>query len=134
MSDPLFDDVPGNPDFPALERGVIEHWREHDVFRRSLEKPAPRGPWVFYEGPPTANGKPGVHHVISRAFKDLVPRVKTMQGHRVERKGGWDTHGLPVEIAIEKRLGFESKRQIEEYGIEAFNALCREYVFENIQD
>ena len=134
MSDPLFDDVPGNPDFPALERGVIEHWREHDVFRRSLEKPAPRGPWVFYEGPPTANGKPGVHHVISRAFKDLFPRFKTMQGHRVERKGGWDTHGLPVEIAIEQRLGFTSKHQIEEYGIEAFNALCREYVFENIQD
>jgi len=134
MSDPLFDDVPGSPDFPALERGVIEHWREHDVFRRSLEKPAPRGPWVFYEGPPTANGKPGVHHVISRAFKDLFPRFKTMQGHRVERKGGWDTHGLPVEIAIEQRLGFTSKHQIEEYGIEAFNALCREYVFENIQD
>ncbi len=134
MSDPLFDDVPANPDFPALERGVIDTWREHDVFRRSLEKPAPRGPWVFYEGPPTANGKPGVHHVISRAFKDLFPRFKTMQGHRVERKGGWDTHGLPVEIAIEKRLGFTSKQQIEEYGIEAFNALCREYVFENIQD
>jgi len=130
----MFREVPSNPDVPALEREVIDFWREHDVFRASLEKPAPRGSWVFYEGPPTANGRPGVHHVISRAFKDLFPRFRTMQGYRVERKGGWDTHGLPVEIAIEKRLGFESKRQIEEYGIEAFNALCREYVFENIQD
>ena len=129
-----FDEVPGSPDFPAIERAVLDFWREHDTFRRSLEKPAPRGDWVFYEGPPTANGKPGVHHVISRAFKDLFPRFKTMQGHRVERKGGWDTHGLPVEIAIEQRLGFDSKQQIEEYGIEAFNGLCREYVFENIQD
>ena len=131
---PLFREVPSTPDLPALERTVIEFWNEREVFRRSLEKPAPRGAWVFYEGPPTANGKPGVHHVISRAFKDLFPRFKTMQGHRVERKGGWDTHGLPVEIAIEQRLGFDSKQQIEEYGIEAFNALCREYVFENIQD
>ena len=131
---PLFDAVPSTPDFPALERAVIEFWNEHDTFRRSLDKPAPKGSWVFYEGPPTANGKPGVHHVISRAFKDLFPRFRTMQGHRVERKGGWDTHGLPVEIAIEQRLGFDSKQQIEAYGIEAFNALCREYVFENIQD
>jgi isoleucyl-tRNA synthetase len=130
----MFDEVPANPDVPALEREVIDFWREHDVFRASLEKPAPRGSWVFYEGPPTANGRPGVHHVISRAFKDLFPRFRTMQGYRVERKGGWDTHGLPVEIAIEQRLGFTSKQQIEAYGIEAFNALCREYVFENIQD
>jgi isoleucyl-tRNA synthetase len=130
----MFDQVPANPDLPALEREVIAFWRERDVFRASLAKPAPKGPWVFYEGPPTANGKPGVHHVSARAFKDLFPRFKTMQGHRVERKGGWDTHGLPVEIAIEQRLGFTSKQQIEEYGIEAFNALCREYVFENIQD
>jgi isoleucyl-tRNA synthetase len=130
----MFDEVPANPDVPALEREVIDFWREHDVFRVSLRKPAPRGSWVFYEGPPTANGRPGVHHVIARAFKDLFPRFRTMQGYRVERKGGWDTHGLPVEIAIEQRLGFRSKQQIEAYGIEAFNALCREYVFENIQD
>ncbi|MDZ7801644.1 MAG: isoleucine--tRNA ligase [Trueperaceae bacterium] len=130
----MFDEVPNDPDFPALEREVIERWRERDVFGASLRKPAPKGPWVFYEGPPTANGKPGVHHVISRAFKDLFPRFRTMQGYHVERKGGWDTHGLPVEIAIEQRLGFTSKQQIEEYGIEAFNRLCREYVFENIQD
>ena len=130
----MFDEVPSKPNFPELERAVMAFWKEHDVFRASLEKEAPNGPWVFYEGPPTANGKPGVHHVISRAFKDLFPRFKTMQGYHVDRKGGWDTHGLPVEIAIEQRLGFEDKREIEEYGIERFNALCRDYVFENIQD
>jgi len=134
VSDRTFDAVPSDVRFPDLEREVLAFWREADVFRRSLEKPAPRGPWVFYEGPPTANGKPGVHHVISRAFKDLFPRFKTMQGHRVTRKGGWDTHGLPVEIAIEQRLGFKSKQEVEDYGIERFNALCRAYVFENIQD
>jgi len=129
-----FDPVPTDVRFPDLERSVLDFWREADVFRRSLEKPAPRGSWVFYEGPPTANGKPGVHHVISRVFKDLFPRFKTMQGHRVNRKGGWDTHGLPVEIAIEKRLGFTNKQQVEDFGIARFNALCRENVFENIQD
>jgi isoleucyl-tRNA synthetase len=121
-------------DFVALEREVIAFWREHEIFRKSLDKEAPRGEYVFYEGPPTANGKPGVHHVISRCYKDLFPRFKTMQGFRVGRKGGWDTHGLPVEIAIEKRLGFTRKSQVEDFGIERFNALCRAYVFENIAD
>jgi len=120
--------------FPELEKEVAAFWRERDIFRKSVDKPAPKGEYVFYEGPPTANGKPGVHHVISRCYKDLFPRFKTMQGFRVGRKGGWDTHGLPVEIAIEKRLGFTRKAQIEEYGVEKFNALCREYVFENIRD
>ncbi len=130
----MFDEVSPDVSFPALEERVSALWRERDVFRRSVARPAPKGSWVFYEGPPTANGKPGVHHVISRAFKDLFPRFKTMQGYTVSRKGGWDTHGLPVEIAIEKRLGFTSKSQIEEYGIARFNALCREDVFSNIQD
>ncbi|HLU83471.1 MAG TPA: class I tRNA ligase family protein, partial [Trueperaceae bacterium] len=130
----MFEEVKPNVRFPDLEKRVSEFWREHDVFRRSVDKQAPQGDWVFYEGPPTANGKPGIHHVISRAYKDLFPRFKTMQGYHVGRKGGWDTHGLPVEIAIEKRLGFTNKQQIEEYGIERFNALCREDVFSNIQD
>ncbi|HEX7003468.1 MAG TPA: isoleucine--tRNA ligase [Trueperaceae bacterium] len=130
----MFDDVPNSIDFPELEGKVVEFWRERDIFRKSIDKPAPNGNYVFYEGPPTANGKPGVHHVISRAYKDLFPRFKTMQGYRVGRKGGWDTHGLPVEIAIEKRLGFTSKQQIEEFGIAKFNELCRSYVFENIQE
>jgi isoleucyl-tRNA synthetase len=130
----VFREVPSGVRFPDLEQRVIEFWRERDIFRKTLEKPAPEGRYVFYEGPPTANGKPGVHHVISRAFKDLFPRFKTMQGYRVGRKGGWDTHGLPVEIAIEKRLGFTNKQQVEAYGIERFNRLCREDVFSNIQD
>jgi isoleucyl-tRNA synthetase len=130
----MFREVPTSVRFPELERRIIDFWKREDVFRRSIDRAAPRGNWVFYEGPPTANGKPGVHHVISRAFKDLFPRFKTMQGYRVGRKGGWDTHGLPVEIAIEKRLGFTNKQQIEEYGIERFNRLCREDVFSNIQD
>ena len=130
----MFREVPSGVRFPDLEQRVIAFWRERDIFRKTLDKPAPEGRFVFYEGPPTANGKPGVHHVISRAFKDLFPRFKTMQGYRVGRKGGWDTHGLPVEIAIEKRLGFTNKQQIEAYGIERFNRLCREDVFSNIQD
>ncbi len=130
----MFREVKQQIDFPALEREVIEFWKAEKVFRRSVDRPAPNGDWVFFEGPPTANGKPGVHHVISRAYKDLFPRFKTMQGYRVGRKGGWDTHGLPVEIAVEKRLGFTSKQQIEEFGIEEFNRLCREDVFSNIQD
>ncbi len=130
----MFDEVKSDVDFPALEGRITDLWRERDVFRRSVERHAPKGPWVFYEGPPTANAKPGVHHVISRAFKDLFPRFKTMQGYTVSRKAGWDTHGLPVEIAIEKRLGFTNKAQIEEYGIAEFNALCRADVFSNIQD
>jgi isoleucyl-tRNA synthetase len=129
-----FESVANPIRFPDLEREVLAFWRDADVFRRSLTKSAPRGAWVFYEGPPTANGRPGVHHVISRSFKDLFPRFKTMQGHRVTRKGGWDTHGLPVEIAIEQRLGFTNKQQVEAYGIAEFNALCRSYVFENIRD
>ena len=130
----MFDEVTPQVNFPALEREIIAFWRDRDVFAQSVSKEAPNGRYIFYEGPPTANGKPGVHHVISRVFKDLFPRFKTMQGFRVGRKGGWDTHGLPVEIAMEKRLGFTSKQQIETFGIAKFNSLCREYVFENIQD
>lgn len=120
--------------FVQLEEEVLKFWQEKEIFKKSVTKDAPNGSYVFYEGPPTANGKPGIHHVLARAFKDLFPRFKTMQGYRVVRKGGWDTHGLPVEIAIEKRLGFTKKSQIDEYGIDKFNALAKEWVFENIQD
>jgi isoleucyl-tRNA synthetase len=119
---------------PDVEREVLAFWQRERIFERTLEKSAPRGPWVFYEGPPTANGLPGVHHVHARAFKDLFPRFKTMQGHRVGRKGGWDTHGLPVEIAVEKQLGITDKRQVEDYGIAEFNRRCREIVFSNIKE
>ncbi len=116
-------------ELPALELEVLERWRERDVFAESLRAREGAEQWVFYEGPPTANGPPGSHHVLSRVFKDIYPRFQTMRGYRVERKGGWDCHGLPVEIAVEEQLGIQSKIEIEEYGIERFNAQCRESVF-----
>ena len=120
--------------FPALELEVLERWRERDVFRESLRRRAGAEPWVFWEGPPTANGRPGAHHVLSRAFKDIFPRFQTMRGRYVERRGGWDCHGLPVEIAVEQELGISSKEQIEAYGIAEFNAKCRESVFTFLED
>ncbi|MEA2147210.1 MAG: isoleucyl-tRNA synthetase [Solirubrobacteraceae bacterium] len=121
-------------DFPALEERVLERWRERDVFAQSLERRRGGPRWGFYEGPPTANGPPGSHHVLSRAFKDIFPRFKTMQGHYVERKGGWDCHGLPVELAVETELGFTRKDDIERYGIAEFNARCREKVFSHVEE
>jgi isoleucyl-tRNA synthetase len=126
--------VDSNQSLPALEEQILERWRERDVFAESLRRRAGAEPWVFWEGPPTANGRPGVHHVLSRAFKDIYPRFKTMRGHLVERKGGWDTHGLPVEITVEKQLGLKSKHDIEAYGIAEFNAKCRASVFEFLED
>jgi isoleucyl-tRNA synthetase len=120
--------------FPDLELAVLERWRERDVFRESLRRREGAPPWVFWEGPPTANGPPFVHHVLARAFKDIFPRFRTMRGYLVERRGGWDCHGLPVEIQVEKQLGITSKEQIEEYGIAEFNARCRESVFEFLED
>ncbi|CAA9462618.1 MAG: Isoleucyl-tRNA synthetase [uncultured Solirubrobacteraceae bacterium] len=126
--------LPDAVDLPRLEEEVLERWRERDVFRESLRRREGAPPFVFYEGPPTANGRPGSHHVLSRVFKDVFPRYKTMRGHYVERKGGWDCHGLPVEIAVEQKLGFHSKDDIEAYGIAEFNAQCRESVFEFLED
>ena len=120
--------------FPALEQEVLERWKERDVFRESLRRREGAPPFVFYEGPPTANGRPGSHHVLSRVFKDIFPRYKTMRGYYVPRKGGWDCPGLPVEIAVERKLGFTSKDDIEAYGIAEFNAQCRESVFEFLED
>ncbi|HTC73646.1 MAG TPA: class I tRNA ligase family protein, partial [Solirubrobacteraceae bacterium] len=119
---------------PALELEVLERWRERDVFAESLRRREGAEQWVFYEGPPTANGPPGSHHVLSRVFKDIYPRFQTMRGYRVERKGGWDCHGLPVEIAVEQELGIHHKSEIEEYGIAEFNAKCRESVFRFLED
>nr|MBA2512767.1 class I tRNA ligase family protein [Solirubrobacterales bacterium] len=120
--------------FPQREERVLERWREHDVFAESVRRREGAPPWVFYEGPPTANGRPGAHHVLARVFKDIFPRYKTMQGHLVERKGGWDCHGLAVEIAVEQQLGFTAKSDIERYGIAEFNAKCRESVFTYLED
>jgi isoleucyl-tRNA synthetase len=117
-----------------MESKVLQNWQSRDIFHKSLSQREGMPEYVFFEGPPTANGKPGVHHVLARAFKDIFPRYKTMRGFHVSRRGGWDTHGLPVEIEVEKKLGFTNKQQIEEYGIAKFNALCRESAFEYIQD
>jgi isoleucyl-tRNA synthetase len=120
--------------FPQLEEQVLERWRERDVFRESLRRREGAEPWVFWEGPPTANGPPGVHHVLSRAFKDIFPRFRTMRGYYVERRGGWDCHGLPVEIAVEQQLGIKTKEEIEQFGIAEFNQRCRESVFAFLED
>jgi isoleucyl-tRNA synthetase len=120
--------------FPELEEQVLARWRERDVFHESMRRREGAPPFVFYEGPPTANGRPGSHHVLSRVFKDVFPRYRTMTGHFVPRKGGWDCHGLPVELEIEKELGFTSKHDIERYGIVEFNAKCRESVLRYIDE
>ncbi len=120
--------------FPELEERVLERWRERDVFQRSLAQREGAEVWSFYEGPPTANGRPGSHHVHARVFKDVYPRYRSMCGYRVPRKAGWDCHGLPVELEVEKQLGISSKQEIEEYGIDKFNARCRESVFEYVEE
>lgn len=126
--------LPAQVDLPALERGVLARWERDQVFQRSLEATKDGEPWVFYEGPPTANGKPGTHHVEARVFKDLFPRFKTMQGRSVPRRAGWDCHGLPVELAVEKELGFTGKGDIEAYGVAEFNAKCRESVTRHVDE
>jgi isoleucyl-tRNA synthetase len=123
-----FEPLPAQVDLPSLEREVLARWQDAGIFERSLKQTAGGPAWIFYEGPPTANGKPGVHHVEARTFKDLFPRFKTMQGFHVARQAGWDCHGLPVEVEVEKELGFTGKRDIEAYGIARFNARCRESV------
>ena len=128
----MFAEVSTRAAFPEMELDVLRLWKERDIFHKSLKNREGRPPFVFYEGPPTANNPPGIHHVLSRALKDLFPRYKTMRGYYVERKAGWDTHGLPVEIEVEKQLGFRGKQDIEKFGIEAFNKLCRESVFKYI--
>lgn len=115
------------PNYPEIEEKILKFWEEHKIFEKSVTSKTK--PFTFYEGPPTANGKPGIHHVMARALKDLVCRYKTMQGYRVERKAGWDTHGLPVEIEVEKQLGIKHKSEVAEYGIENYNKKCRESVF-----
>jgi len=116
-------------DFKEREESVLKFWEDNDVFQKSVDQRKGGKPFVFYEGPPTANGSPGIHHFVSRAFKDLFCRFQAMRGRYVLRKGGWDTHGLPVEIAVEKELGFKSKKDIETYGVAAFNRKCRESVW-----
>ena len=119
----------GNYNPVDLEKEVAERWKKDKTFEQSIENRRTSKPFTFLEGPPTANGKPGIHHVLSRLFKDMVCRWKTMEGHLVERKGGWDTHGLPVEIEVQKQLNLMSNEEIEAYGMEAFNQKCKESVW-----
>jgi len=133
-ADRLYRPVDPGQSFPALEERVLAWWKEHRIFEKSVELRQGGPEWVFYEGPPTANGKPGAHHVLARIFKDIYPRFRTMRGNFVARKAGWDCHGLPVELEIEKRLGMSSKDDIEAYGIAEFNRLCKESVTEYVDD
>lgn len=129
----MFPQLPERVDYPALERDVLSFWKQNATFKRSIESRPASNRWVFNEGPPTVNGNPGIHHVFGRTLKDMFCRYKTMRGYRVDRKGGWDTHGLPVEIAIEKQLGLKEKSEIEtKIGVAEFNRLAREMVFEHI--
>ncbi|MFH1598441.1 MAG: isoleucine--tRNA ligase [Patescibacteria group bacterium] len=117
------------PNFPELEEEVLKFWEDNQIFQQSLDKKSPKGDFIFYEGPPTANGRPHIGHVLARAFKDLFPRYKTMQGYHVARKAGWDTHGLPVELEVEKAINISGKKQIEEFGVEKFNKQCKDSVW-----
>ncbi len=131
---PKFHNVSPQVDLPALEQDVLRFWKEADVFGQSQQQTAAGLRFVFYEGPPTANGRPGIHHVLARAFKDIFPRYKTMRGYYVSRKGGWDTHGLPVELEVEKKLGFSGKKAIDEYGVAPFIQKCRQSVYEYVDE
>ena len=130
----MFDVVSSRVSFPALDAEVLDYWKEREVFRRAVDDRPDAPLFMMYEGPPTANGSPGIHHVLARVFKDVICRYRTMKGCRVPRKGGWDTHGLPVEMAVEQELGLSSKRDIEEYGIAEFNQRCRESVFRYVKE
>ncbi len=130
----MFKAVSAKVDIQKLERDQLNFWREKKIFQRTMSEREGNQTYVFYEGPPTANGKPGSHHVLARAFKDMFPRYKVMRGYYCLRSGGWDTHGLPVEIEVEKELGLKHKHEIEEYGIAAFNEKCRSSVLRYLTD
>ena len=130
----MFKDVNSKVSFPALEEDILKKWEAEGIKLKAIAKDGGKGSWVFYEGPPTANGRPGIHHVSSRTVKDLYCRFKTMQGYHVDRRGGWDTHGLPVEIEVEKEIQSRGKQDIIKFGVEKFNALCKESVFRYTQD
>lgn len=130
----MFKEVPSTVKFPDMEEEVLAFWKEQAIFHKSMKQREGSSSYVFYEGPPTANGLPGIHHVLARVFKDLFPRYRTMKGYYCWRQGGWDTHGLPVELEVEKELGFSGKEEIEQYGVAEFNAKCRESVFRYVRE
>ncbi len=124
----MYNKVPTDMNFVAREKQIEKFWRENRIFEKSMEASDKTRPYVFYDGPPTANGKPHIGHVLTRVIKDMIPRYHTMKGQFVPRKAGWDTHGLPVELEVEKLLGLDGKEQIEEYGLEPFIERCKESV------
>lgn len=130
----MYNSLPDKISLPELEKEVLEFWKRDNTFIKSIESKNPNKYYTFYEGPPTANGMPGIHHVISRTVKDIICRYKTMQGYRVERIAGWDTHGLPVEVEVEKTLGIHSKKEIIEYGPDKFNKACKESIFKYLNE
>jgi len=130
----MFEPVSSKVSFPELDRRILDFWKDKRIFERSVDERKDAPLFVLYEGPPTANASPGVHHVLSRVFKDVIPRYKTMKGYCCPRKAGWDTHGLPVELEIERELGFSSKADIEAYGVANFNAKCRDSVFRYVRE
>ncbi|MDP6042965.1 MAG: class I tRNA ligase family protein, partial [Dehalococcoidales bacterium] len=125
----MFRSVNSKVNLPQLEEKMLSWWKDNNIFERSVAARQGSPYFVLYEGPPTANGSPGIHHVLTRVFKDIISRYKAMKGYYTPRIAGWDTHGLPVELEVERELGFSGKAQIEEYGIDRFNARCRESVF-----
>jgi len=125
----MFKELTDRLSYPAIEKEILAYWKEDGIFSRSISDRAGKPGFTFYEGPPTANGKPGIHHLMARTLKDLVCRYKTMRGYQVHRKAGWDTHGLPVEIEVEKQLGFKHKDDIIRYGVAEFNKRCQESVW-----
>jgi len=130
----MFKPVGSRVNFPEAEERILKLWKDKNIFQRSLEARRDGDLFVLYEGPPTANGSPGIHHVLARVFKDVIPRYKTMKGYYAPRIGGWDTHGLPIELEVEKALGLSSKKDIEQFGIDKFNARCRESVFSYLKE
>lgn len=125
----MYKKVSTSLDFVEREKEIVEFWKENEIFEKSVNKNEGREEFSFYDGPPTANGKPHIGHILTRVMKDIIPRFQTMKGRHVLRKAGWDTHGLPVELEVEKTLGLDGKKQIETYGIEPFNDQCKKSVF-----
>jgi isoleucyl-tRNA synthetase len=130
----MFKELPDKINLASLEKEILSYWEKHDIFKKSITTRGGGKHFTFYEGPPTANGMPGIHHVIARTDKDLMCRYRTLQGYQVYRKAGWDTQGLPVEIEVEKQLGIKSKDDIEKLGVEKFNQACKESVFKYLKE
>lgn len=125
----MYKKVSTNLNFVEREKETAQFWKDHDIFKKSIETREGDPVYTFYDGPPTANGKPHIGHVLTRVIKDMIPRYRTMKGYMVPRKAGWDTHGLPVELEVEKLLGLDGKDQIEKYGLEPFIKKCKESVW-----